>query len=219
MSQSTVQILAHVIVLLTIPLHECAHGIVSLWLGDPTAKEAGRLTLNPLRHLDVLGSISMLILGVGWAKPVPVNPYYYKKRRLGMALTAAAGPLSNLLLAYVFVLVYKVCAWCSLAGQGGIVLENICLVLYMVVLVNINLTVFNLLPIPPFDGSRIVNLILPEKLYFRVMRYERYIMLALLLVFYLGVLDVPLGWLREGLFNTLDWASGYIDRLAYAMLF
>ncbi len=218
MSQSTIQILAHVIVLLTIPLHECAHGLVSLWLGDPTAKAAGRLTLNPLRHLDVLGSISMLILGVGWAKPVPVNPYYYKKRRLGMAVTAAAGPLSNLLLAYVFVLVYKLCAWCSLAGQGGALLDNICLVLYMVVLVNINLAVFNLLPIPPFDGSRIVNLVLPEKLYFRVMRYERYIMFALLLVFYLGVLDAPLGWLRTGLFNALDWASGYIDRLAYAML-
>ena len=105
-----------------------------------------------------------------------------------------------------------------LAGGAGRCIDNICLVLYMVVLVNINLAVFNLLPIPPFDGSRIVNLVLPEKLYFRVMRYERYIMFALLLVFYLGVLDAPLGWLRTGLFNALDWASGYIDRLAYAML-
>jgi Zn-dependent protease len=88
----------------------------------------------------------------------------------------------------------------------------------MVVLVNLNLAVFNLLPAPPFDGSRIVNLILPESLYFRIMLYERYIMLAILLVFYLGVLDAPLAWLREGMFNALDWASGYVDAIAYGIL-
>ena len=218
MSQSALQILAHLIVLMTIPFHECAHGFVSLWLGDPTAKAQGRLTLNPLRHMDLMGSLSMLILGIGWAKPVPVNPYYYKNRKLGMALCAAAGPLSNLLLAYAFLIVYKICAWMSLAGQGGTLLENTCFVLYMVVLVNLNLAVFNLLPAPPFDGSRIVNLILPENLYFRVMRYERYIMLAILLVFYLGVLDTPLAWLREGMFNALNWASGYVDAIAYSLL-
>ncbi len=217
MSRSALQILAHLIVLLTIPLHECAHGLVSLWLGDPTAKAQGRLTLNPLRHLDLFGSISMLILGIGWAKPVPVNPYYYKNRKLGMAVSAAAGPVANLLLAYIFMLAYKICAWISLAGQGGALLENVCLVLYMVVLVNLNLAVFNLLPLPPFDGSRIVTLVLPEKLYFRVMRYERYIMLAILVIFYLGVLDAPLAWLREGMFTALDWASGYIDLIAYRM--
>ena len=218
MSQSALQILAHLIVLLTIPFHECAHGLVSLWLGDPTAKQQGRLTLNPLRHMDLFGSISMLIIGIGWAKPVPVNPYYYKNRKLGMAVTAAAGPLSNFLLAYFFLIAYKVCAWTSLAGQGGAFLENVCIVLYMVVLVNLNLAVFNLLPAPPFDGSRIVNLILPESLYFRIMRYERYIMLAILLVFYLGVLDAPLAWLREGMFTALDWASGYVDAIAYGIL-
>ena len=218
MSQSALQILAHIIVLLTIPFHECAHGFVSLRLGDPTAKEQGRLTLNPLRHMDLFGSISMLILGIGWAKPVPVNAYYYKNRKLGMALTAAAGPLSNLVLAYLFLIGYKLCAWASLAGYGGTVLENICFVLYMVVMVNLNLAVFNLLPAPPFDGSRIVNLILPERLYFLVTRYERYIMLAILLVFYIGVLDAPLAWLREGMFGALDWASGYVDAIAYSLL-
>ena len=108
--------------------------------------------------------------------------------------------------------------WVSLAGYGGTVLENICFVLYMVVMVNLNLAVFNLLPAPPFDGSRIVNLILPERLYFLVMRYERYIMLAILLVFYIGVLDAPLAWLREGMFGALNWASGYVDAIAYRIL-
>ncbi len=217
MSRSAINIIAHIIVLLTIPLHECAHGQVSLWLGDPTAKRAGRLTLNPLRHLDLFGSLCMLILGVGWAKPVPIDVRYYKNRKLGMALSAAAGPISNLLLAYVFLLIYKLCAWASVLRYGGAALETVCLVLYMVVLVNLNLAVFNLLPIPPFDGSRIVNIVLPEDVYFRVMRYERYIMLALLLVFYLGWLDRPLNWLREGLFSALNWSSGYMDHLAYAI--
>ncbi|MBQ8610976.1 MAG: site-2 protease family protein [Oscillospiraceae bacterium] len=217
MPQSAINIIAHIIVLLTIPFHEVAHGLVSLWLGDPTAKMAGRLTLNPLRHLDLLGSLSMLILGVGWAKPVPIDVRYYKNRKLGMAVSAAAGPLSNVLLAYLFLLAYKLCAWAAVLGHGGTAMETVCLVLYMVVLVNLNLAVFNLLPVPPFDGSRIIYTVLPETLYFKVMKYERYIMLALLAVFYIGILDAPLYWLRSGALAALDWASGYMDVLAYTI--
>lgn len=217
MPQSAVNIIAHIIVLLTIPFHEVAHGLVSLWLGDPTAKMAGRLTLNPLRHLDLFGSLSMLILGVGWAKPVPIDVRYYKNRKLGMAVSAAAGPVSNVLLAYLFLLVYKLCAWAAVLGHGGATMETVCLILYMVVLVNLNLAVFNLLPVPPFDGSRIFYTVLPETLYFKVMKYERYIMLVLLAVFYIGILDAPLSWLRSGALAALDWASGYMDVLAYAI--
>ncbi len=219
MSNTLIQLLAHAVVLLTIPLHEVAHGVVSLWQGDPTAKQAGRLTLNPLRHLDAMGSICMLAFGIGWAKPVPVNPYYYKNRKAGMAITAAAGPVSNLLLAYLFLLVYKLCAWALALGPGGAVLEFVTTVLYLVVAVNLNLAVFNLLPIPPFDGSRIINLVLPEKLYFKVMKYERYIMLAVLVIFYFGVLDAPLAWLRGVLMSALDWASGYMDYLAVLLFY
>lgn len=217
MSQAAVRIIAHIVVLLTIPFHEVAHGLVSLWLGDPTAKNAGRLTLNPLRHMDLFGSLSMLIIGIGWAKPVPVDVRYYRNRKLGMAVCAAAGPLSNVLLAYLFMIAYKVAVWAAVLNNGGAAVEALCLVLYMVVAVNLNLAVFNLLPVPPFDGSRIVYTVLPEPLYFRVMKYERYIMMGILLVFYLGVLDMPLDWLRSGMFAALDWASGYVDRLAYAI--
>ncbi len=217
MSDTFIQILAHAVVLFTIPLHEVAHGLVSLWQGDPTAKQAGRLTLNPLRHLDVMGSICMLAFGVGWAKPVPINPNYYKNRKWGMAVSAAAGPATNLVLAYLFLLVYKLFAWALVLRGGGAVLQFAVTLLQLIVLVNLNLTVFNLLPIPPFDGSRIFGVVLSEELYFRIMRYERYIMLAVMAVFYLGVLNAPLAWLRGGLLDALDWASGYMDAIAAAL--
>lgn len=214
MSDTLITLLAHAVVLLTIPFHECAHGVVSLWQGDPTAKQAHRLTLNPVRHFDLLGFVCLLAVGIGWAKPVPVNPNYYKNRKLGMAVTAAAGPLSNILLGYFFLIVYKFCAYASTAGLGGSALSNTVLVLGLVVEVNLNLAVFNLLPIPPFDGSRIFNLFLPEKLYFQVMKYERYLMLAVLLIFWLGWLDKPFLWLRSGMLNVLDRSSGFADVLA-----
>lgn len=214
MSDTLITLLAHTIVLLTIPFHECAHGLVSLWLGDPTAKQAGRLTLNPIRHFDLFGSVCMLAIGIGWAKPVPINPNYYKNRKVGMAISAAAGPLSNLLLAYLFYIAYKCCAYASLFGYGGAALQTVCTLLSLVVLVNLNLAVFNLLPVPPFDGSRIFNLFLPEALYFKVMKYERYLMLVVLAVFWLGWLDTPFLWLRDGMLSGLDWASGYVDTLA-----
>lgn len=216
MSDTLLQIAAHAIVLLTIPFHECAHGVVSLWLGDPTAKRMGRLTLNPLRHLDVMGSLCLLAFGIGWAKPVPIDTRYYKNRKLGMAVSAAAGPVANILLAYFFLLGYKACAWSLVMGRGGEGLQTLCTLLQLVVLVNLNLAVFNLLPIPPFDGSRIFTLFLPQKLYFGIMRYERYFMLIILAIFYLGVLDVPMMWLRGGLLQGLDWASGYVDKIAAA---
>lgn len=217
MSDTLLKLLAHAVVLLTIPFHECAHGLVSLWQGDPTAKNAGRLTANPLRHLDAMGSLCLLAFGVGWAKPVPVDPRYYKNRKLGMALTAAAGPLANLLLAYLFLLAYRLCFVAAVLGRGGQALQVVCTLLQLIVLVNLNLAVFNLLPIPPFDGSRIFNLFLPEKLYFKVMKYERYLMLAVFALLYIGLLDVPLTWLRGVLLQALSWASGYVDGLGLAM--
>ena len=126
-------VLRLIIALIALPIHECAPGYAAYRMGDHTAYRQGRLTLNPLAHLDPMGTFAIILFGFGWAKPVPVNPYYYKNRKLGMAVTAAAGPLSNFLLAYFFLVAYKVCAWTSLAGQGGAFLENVCIVLYMVV--------------------------------------------------------------------------------------
>ena len=157
-----------------IPFHESAHALASHLLGDDTAVRAGRLSMNPLRHFDPLGALCMLVGGVGWAKPVSINPYNYKNPKVGMALSAAAGPASNLLLAWVSMILYKLC-WYSGLGDAVPVLT---MFLYYMVAMNLSLAVFNLLPVPPFDGSRIALLFLPQRLYFRAMKYERYIMLA-----------------------------------------
>ena len=164
-------LLRAVVVLITIPFHESAHALASHLLGDDTAVRAGRLSMNPLRHFDPLGALCMLVGGVGWAKPVSINPYNYKNPKVGMALSAAAGPASNLLLAWVSMILYKLC-WYSGLGDAMPVLT---MFLYYMVAMNLSLAVFNLLPVPPFDGSRIALLFLPQRLYFRAMKYERYI--------------------------------------------
>ena len=163
-------LLRAVVVLITIPFHESAHALASHLLGDDTAVRAGRLSMNPLRHFDPLGALCMLVGGVGWAKPVSINPYNYKNPKVGMALSAAAGPASNLLLAWVSMILYKLC-WYSGLGDAVPVLT---MFLYYMVAMNLSLAVFNLLPVPPFDGSRIALLFLPQRLYFRAMKYERY---------------------------------------------
>lgn len=204
-----------------IPFHEAAHAFVSDKLGDHTARDLGRLTLNPLKHLDPWGLLAMLTIGVGWAKPVPVNPNAYKNKRLGMALTAIAGPLSNLLLAYVSMVLYKVTVWGWITWGSGdfpAAMQVIYNILYYLAIININLAVFNMLPIPPFDGSRVFGLILPERLYFKVMKYERFIMFGVLALLWLGVFSPLLGTLNEWAMKGLDWTTGYIDLLFGALL-
>ena len=146
------------VVLLTITFHESAHALVSHWLGDDTAVRAGRLSLNPMRHFDPLGALCMLVGGVGWAKPVSINPYNYKNPKVGMAVSAAAGPISNLLLAWVSMILYKICYY---SGVGDAV-PFIEMFFYYMITMNLSLAVFNLIPVPPFDGSRIFLLFLPE---------------------------------------------------------
>lgn len=210
-----------------IPFHESAHGFVSEKLGDPTARNAGRITLNPLKHLDPWGLIAMLTIGIGWAKPVPINPGYYKNRKVGMAMSSAAGPLSNLVLAFFNVLLYKI-LWYVFLGVAGaiagwmtVVLEIVWILAY----ININLAIFNLLPIPPFDGSRIFSLFLPEKTYFAIQKYERYIMIALIILMFVlpRVTDFnPIGWLLGTVggyvMQGLGWLTGFVDLLAKLIL-
>ena len=160
------------VTLIVIPFHESAHALVSWLLGDPTAKNAGRLSLNPLRHFDPVGTVCMLLGGVGWARPVGVQPYRFRNPKVGMAVSAAAGPMSILLLAYICMILYKAAVYATNGAAAGVVLDF----LWLMISMNTSLAVFNLLPVPPFDGSRIFLLFLPQRTYFRAMRYERVIM-------------------------------------------
>lgn len=200
-------LLRAIVVLIAIPFHEAAHALVSHWLGDDTALRAGRLSLNPMRHFDPLGALCMLIGGVGWARPVGINPRNYRNPKVGMAISAAAGPVSNFLLAWLSMVLYKVVLYSGLAGM----VSPLAMFLYDMVVMNLSLAVFNLIPVPPFDGSRIVLLFLPERLYFKAMRYERYIMLAVLALVFLGALNVPLSVAVNFLWNRLVDLTGFVE--------
>lgn len=173
------------IIILSLTVHECAHGYIAKKLGDPTAENLGRLTLNPLKHLDPFGVLFMLLFGFGWARPVPVNARNFKKPRRDMALTAVAGPVSNLLLATVFAILYEtaytVMKKSAEAGGGtGTLGMTVMLFFSLGLQLNVFLAIYNMLPVPPFDGSRFFYVFLPVKWYFKVMKYERYIMLGLM---------------------------------------
>lgn len=195
------------VMLITIPFHESAHALVSWKLGDPTAKNAGRLSMNPARHFDPLGALCMVIGGVGWAKPVGINPRNFKNPKHGMAISAAAGPISNLLLAYVCTVLYKTLVYAT----WGRLPELLAAFLWYMISMNISLAVFNLIPVPPFDGSRIVLLFLPEKYYFRIMRYERYIMAAVLALVLFGALDRPLSFLVNLVWGAMNGLTGFVE--------
>ncbi len=190
--------------LLCIVVHETCHGLAAYWLGDPTAKNAGRLTLDPLRHIDLIGLVMMAILKFGWAKPVPVDMRNFKDPKAGMALTAAAGPVSNILLAFLLLLVRSVTLALYIKSGGGRGWELLDEFLVDTIVISAGLAVFNLIPISPLDGSKVLFALLPQEIYWKLMRYERYGMLVLIVVMLLGWLDGPLVFLRTGLLNALQ---------------
>lgn len=174
-------------VFLCLTVHETCHGLAALVLGDPTAKAMHRLSLNPLRHIDWLGLLMMFAAGFGWAKPVPVDPRYFKNPKRGMALTALAGPAANFLLALAAMGIGKVIYLYVPYARWSETVFSFCL--YTLAPLSVGLGLFNLIPIPPLDGSKVLAAFLPDETYVRLMRYERYGILVLLLLSFAGVGD------------------------------
>ena len=196
---SPTEIVARLIsILFLLPIHECAHAFASSLLGDKTAQYQGRLSLNPLRHLDIVGALCLLLGGFGWAKPVSINPYNFKDRKIGIAL---AGPLSNFLVSFVLLFIARFIPITNDFTYG------IVSVLYLIAWISICLGVFNMIPLPPLDGSRIFLIFLPERYYFKIMEYERYISLGIMVLIISGALDKPLGaiagFVFDGMLNIL----------------
>ena len=175
--------------LICITFHELSHGFVAYKLGDRTAKDMGRLTFNPIKHIDVFGLLMMLVFGFGWAKPVPVNMLNFKNPKRGMAITALAGPVSNLLLAAVVMVIYGI-ALVPLAGSAkGSAGAAVLTMIDRTATLSIALAVFNMIPIPPLDGSKVLFSLMPDRAYIRLMQYERFGFIILIVLMYTKVFD------------------------------
>ncbi len=174
-------------ILFALSFHEAAHGYVALKLGDPTAKEQGRLTLNPVKHLDPWGVLAFFIIEIGWAKPVPVNPRYFKNPQQDMLKVALAGPVSNILLAIISAIILKIVLTASVLPM--VILEPLANMLVYSIRLNIALAVFNFIPIPPLDGSRILMGLLPPDLAYKYTKVEPYGFIVILFLFWAGLLS------------------------------
>ncbi len=183
------------ILIISLSVHEFSHGLAAYWLGDDTAKRAGRLTLNPLSHLDIFGLIALFIIKIGWAKPVPINPYNFKNFKRDTALTAAAGPASNFIMAILFSIVFN--GYMKVFNDSMIMGNTVTLfigrILFLTIFFNLALGLFNLIPFPPLDGSKILGGFLSDQVYFKYTAQERKGMIAFMAIMLLSyVLGIPI---------------------------
>ncbi len=194
------------VVFCTLPIHEYAHAYVATKLGDPTPRLSGRLTLNPMAHIDPMGALMIVLVGFGYAKPVQVNMRNFKNSKRGMALTAAAGPAANIIMAFFFIIL-NIIFNIFYSLNGKLIMEVSAWFFDYAAIINIYLAVFNLLPIPPLDGSRILNVIIPYKYYYKIMQYERYIVIAVFALLIFGVLNAPLAYISGLIYNGLSYIA------------
>ena len=208
------------IIFLVLPIHECAHAWAAHKMGDETAAYSGRLTLNPLAHIDILGALCLLITGFGWAKPVPINPLKFKKQRFGIAITAAAGPLSNLAVSFIAMIIYRIVL--SLPGGSGYFLSSagditggfvILYILQFFILVNIGLAIFNLIPIPPLDGSKIISYFTSTKLDRWIYEHQLIVNAVFFAVIITGILSKPLNIIGGYVYDLFWFITNFIPKL------
>lgn len=190
--------------LIAIVGHELGHAWVSYKLGDPTPKREGRLTLNPIAHLDLYGTLLMLLTGFGWAKPVMINPMYYKDRKKGTALVSLAGPMANFVMAVIGMVVYALAFVLHIkTGMTASVFNIIARIAYYFIYTNLCFMVFNLIPIPPLDGSKILGMFLPDRTYYTMLQYERWSMIIIMVLSLTGAFSSIIGAGVNAVFNVI----------------
>lgn len=191
-------------VFLSMTLHEMAHGLVSYWLGDSLAKSRGRISLNPFHHIDWMGLLCLLLFGFGWAKPVPVDPSRYKDPKTGMIWTAFAGPMTNFLLSFICVFLFEVLVYFTGGFVNTAIGSYLISLLSATAVMSMGFGVFNLIPIPPLDGSRIFWAFLPDREYFKVNNPPAWMSLLFLVVIFSGILDGPLAMMRSTMIGWME---------------